>query len=167
MKKWIIRFVVIGILIITGGLGWLYQYGGLRYYLKATNYINSLEGEEWEEAYKSFYIGEGDTSLYPGILAGVWLNKVWVWGQKGLKYFNIHNTVYSYTDGCSVRGQIEREREIITDFNIWKSKVRQGDVVLAKLAKETNGETLNYLAEVYSFNWWFFMGQDMETECAK
>jgi len=84
MKKRIVGLLVSLVLIIILGVGWLYQYGGLKYYLRAVSDINDLEEEDRQEAKGNFLVDK--EQFYSGTLAGTWANKVWVWGNKGLKY---------------------------------------------------------------------------------
>jgi hypothetical protein len=82
MKKRIVGLLVSLVLIIILGVGWLYQYGGLKYYLRAVSDINDLEEEDRQEAKGNFLVDK--EQFYSGTLAGTWANKVWVWGNKGL-----------------------------------------------------------------------------------
>lgn len=166
MIKWFIGIIAFLILVLFSGLVLLYQFGGLKYYLRATSFINKLPTIERIETSRNFHSEE--KNVYSGTLAGTWNNKVWVWGKKGLKNFNVDQySVYSYTDGCNNNVPKNIEREVIFDFNIWNQKARMGDFVVVLTTGEANGGVLGNLREIYTFNWWTFMGKDMITQCEK
>ena len=161
-------------LVLFSGAGLMYQFGGLKHYLRAVIYINSLEGQTKQTASDEFY--GTHPNLYTGTLAGVWGGKVWVWGRSGLKYFSVDkNSTYSFTNGCTrdvlhpadTTKAFTIQRQVYFDISEWEAEVTPGDFIAVLIAGKDNGGTLGNLREAYAYNWWSFMQKDMQTECAK
>lgn len=178
MKKrlWVVG--IIAVLIVGVGFYGVYQYGGLKYYLKAVKAINQLEGDEKERARKLFNGSPNESfEVYGGILIG--LNQkdnggVWVWGSKGPKYFRSDEfSVYSFYKICKSaiiekykRGEeVNVGRSIDTDIKTWADKVSQGDYVAIIVTSKGHEGALGNLREALAHDWWAFSNVDVEEQC--
>lgn len=158
--------------------GLAYQFGGLHNYIQAVRAINKLVGNQKDTSALIFY-GSGGENEYRGILG--YINSgnfggIWVWGKNGPKYFRGDEyTVYSFFNGCSDEilnakpddGSIEVNREIYTDVKEWKKRVSNGNFVSILLAGEENGGILDNLREVWAYDWWYFLPNDIKELCAR
>lgn len=168
MKKWIIIFVICELILI--GVVVLYQYAGLKYYVKAVNFIHRLNGAEKNQVSEEFSgISKG---LYSGILAGVWKGKltgIWIWSRYGLRFFRTDQySIYSFYDGC-IAPIIDKKIPRLISFNIeeWASLVKVGDFIEIMVANKENGGTIGNLREVWGYNFWIFMHKTMDQSCIK
>jgi hypothetical protein len=184
MKRflWILTSVLIIVLFCAGVFGFLYQYAGLNHYLKAITYIRNVPaGEKQQKAWSDFY-GENDAIHYGGLLGGVWANRIWVWGRIGLRSFPVDQySVFSFYDGCTeaiketteeidslIRPELLKpSREVYPSLSDWSQKSRLGDWVNVIIADADHGGTKGHLREIYTYNYWPFMQQDIHTQCAK
>lgn len=174
MQKWWfwICFVVVLILLVFVG-AYLYGSAGGRYYVRARTVINQIPNTYEREKTLSEFKGYGN---YGGILAGSWLDRVWVWGMDGLRSFKTDEySVYSWHDGCNpkVLAQLNAgeagviEREIDTDLHSWSQKSKTGDYVRVFIATPEMGGKEGNLREIYTYNFWLFLQRGMEVRCAK
>ena len=176
-RAWLWRVSVLTaglILVFSTAAGLIYRFGGLKYYLRAITYINSLPEQTKKTAGDEFY---GDQpNVYTGTLAGVWSGKVWVWGRQGLRYFSVDkNSTYSFTNGCTrdvlhpadTTKAFTIQRQVYFDLASWQAEIEPGDYIAVLIAAKENGGTAGNLREAYVYNWWSFMQKDMQTECAK
>lgn len=161
-------------IILVFAFGMLYQFGGLRYYIRAVRYVKSLPISMQPAVINEFYGIEQNT--YMGILAGVWREKVWVWGKNGLRYFNTdENSVYSLLDSCnqSAINAMEEGKTIevipkhIFSLPLWEKRVHTGDYVEVRITSVENGGVLGNLREVYAYTWWPFVVDDGIMQCGK
>lgn len=163
------------------GAGWLYQWGGLNYYLRAVKLMRQevpgMREDLMIEARNEFY-GTDLRGAERGILAGTWFGKVWVWNNGWLKFYTVDdNSIYSWFDGCSEGGKAALkkgvsianvvEKQIFTDINKWRGLAKPGDYVTVYRATPENGGVLGNLREIYAYNFWFFLRRGIEVECAK
>ena len=173
MRK--VFFWLLGLVLV--GIGWLYQFGGLKYYLHALVYMRSLSGQELQDTRSLFYNIDGPPKSYTGILAGIWGYRVWVWGKDGLRPFlTDYDSTYLFTDGCSfiplhppnqLEQSFEIKPEVYFSLDAWKSKIRSGDFVSVLIATPDNGGNSGNLRQAFGYNWWYFMNKDIQTECAR
>ncbi len=160
---------VLVLVILAAGFGFLYQFGGLKYYSKATSYINSLPQDKKDIAWNDFN-GENKSSLYSGIFAGAWKNGLWVWGKGGLRYFAVDKySVYFFDDACTnnTSPDFEVQKEVLSDINIWLKDVHQGYFVSIVATSAGQGGTVGNLREIHAYNWWPFMPESLEVSCVK
>lgn len=172
-RGWV--FLVSVFLVLSITLGWLYQYSGLKYYIRAISLIKKMPVELQVTANEKFYaLGDGD--YYSGILAGVWNGNVWIWERGQLKhYLTDEYSVYSFLDDCNeeILNPSERKTtrsiksEVFIDLAEWKQRANTGDFVTIKLAGVDSGGALGNLREIWAYNWWTFLQKDMKTACAK
>lgn len=164
------------------GIGLLYQFGGLKYYLQASLAITKLSGEAKNHAIDNFYWAGHSSFDYSGTLATI--NKkgyggVWVWGTGGPKYFKADQyTVYSFYDPCddslmeTLGGEGDSKkvrigRTIDTDIKVWAQKAKPGDYVTIRIACNGCGGTPGNLREVATYGWWIFLPTNIRDTCAK
>lgn len=159
-------------LAIVAGMG-IYLGLGLDEYVKARRYLAELAEGERVEAETTFY-GSDVGNIYGGILAGIAGNRLWLWGEGGLRTFVLPvGTVYSYHSLCTVEN---RERIAQGDFGIrpikgvywelapWRERVGSGQYV----GVETAGEGSRLAREVHGYDWWAFKRRiAMETVCGE
>jgi len=159
------------------GFLWLYQYAGLKHYIKAVREINQLEGEEKTEALEHF---SAEPGWYSGTLAGVntrGYGGVWVWGRQGLKYFKTdENSAYAFFEMCRPEnlGKLEKNekglyigQDIETDIGIWAEKTRQGDYTVLSISGAAHGGTPGRARQVWAHDWPAFAPADIREECEK
>jgi hypothetical protein len=175
MDKWKVSIIVIWILLILGVVGYLFQYAGVKNYIKAVGIINKLSGTEKTLVKNNFY-GDFDMTTpentYGGILARVDKNGIWILGEEGLKYFSVSGAKYQAMDTCP-NELTKYEKNIISnvsntsDFGEWSTNVKTGDNVVV-LSKSKVGKFVGKMdSSVLSFNWWYFLGVDLKQECEK
>jgi len=162
-----VAFVNLGL-----GIFYLYQYAGLKYFVRADILINDMPSETVKkQAWKDF-IGKSENG-YSGIYAGDWMDRVWVWGNGLIRSFATDQySVYTFSDGCTEsilnsvdQGGVPRvDRLVYFDMNSWKEKVHVGDLVGIIIARD--GIPGN-LREIYAYNFWPFLQKDWRTLCAK
>ena len=178
MPKWVWVFVATDILIvIVAAIFWLFQFEGLKYYLKAVYSINQLTAEEKVEAKERFY-GPGEKGYYTGILARVNtkdFGSVWIWTHGLPRYFTADEySVFSFFNFCNdfALETLDREtaapvyRDVYTDVKVWAEKVKRGDFVNVQIAGEGHGGNPGKLREIYVYDWWVFMPIKTEELCA-
>ena len=172
----LIKLLVIAVVVMGLGLGGLclYQYAGLKYYIKAAGYIDQLPEASRSGAWKDF-IGTTSDRYYNGIYAGDFMGRVWVWGKSGLRSFATSQyTIYSFFDGCTDKflnsenhvgeGLPILDRSVTTDKSKWKNKASAGDLTQITIASEVKPGTLK---EISNYNFWYFIQKDQITECAR
>jgi hypothetical protein len=171
--RWTVGAIGVLFLLLIGFAGLLFEYGGLRYFLRAKTYIKNLPAEDIQAISDNFYGTQ--PNLYNGILAGAWNDKVWVWGEAGLKGFGVEeNTAFHYSDGCTQEILYPSDtskgfsiQQQTLDFSSWKATAKAGDYVTVFVAQENSGFAVGNLQEIFGSNWWQFMQKDMQTACAK
>ena len=173
--KWI--WVAIVIVFFIGGVGLLYQFAGLGYYLKALRVIYQAPTVQIKQETWNQFKGPDPKWVYGGILAGSWFDKIWVWGSQGLRVFTVDQySIYSWFDGCDpeIMARLDAgasgaiiHRDIDTDINVWRGKARVGDYVRANLTPPGFSGVVGNLRELYDYNFWLFVQSGMEARCAK
>lgn len=177
MSKWF--WLIISFFLITVGCigAYIYQFAGFRYFLKSLKIIQKSSTELERISIWNEFKGPDPKWVYGGILAGSWMDRVWIWGARGIKSFSVDEySVYSYFDGCNDKtmsllssgasGDVI-EREIFTDLNTWRKKAIIGDYVRANLTRPDADGVVGNLRELYTYNFWLFMRAGMEERCAK
>ncbi len=99
---------------LLAGYG-IWQGMRLKEYVEARRYITGLPEGERVEVETTFYGSDVDY-IHGGILAGIVGNKLWLWGEGGLRAFELPaGTIYSYHSLCTAEN-----RELIAQgvFNI-------------------------------------------------
>lgn len=158
------------------GIVCLYQFAGLKYYIKVIDKFGKYSESERAQAITEFYGDKYNTKRYTGILAGVNKNGVggvWVWGRLGLIYFPAGvDSVFLFTDNCSGRPFIPNidgtlmTKETSINIQHWSEKVRTGDFVI--IISKSDVGLLNKNFEVASaYNSWLFLQSDSKTACEK
>jgi len=176
MKRWTLGILVFILVLLIGGVLCLYQFGGLRSFVRVLRVINTMEPQDKKEKAWEEFSGTDPKGAQRGILAGSALGRVWVWTAKGLKYFVVdENTIYSWFDGCNeeVRAKLNSgaanviERVLDNDLKSWRKKAQIGDYVVVYVARPKEGGVTGNLREIYTYNFWLFMGKVIDIECAK
>jgi hypothetical protein len=175
MKSWILGTVIVVVVFCIGGMLFLYNFAGLRQYMRANNLMNNMPPDEKNKAQSEFF-GTNQRGAQNGILAGSWMGRIWMWGVSGLQSFTIDEySVFSFFDGCS-DDKMERlnkgERDVITravysDIDEWRGKSKIGDYVVVYVTKVENGGKVGNLREIYDYNFWLFLSNGIDNECAK
>ncbi len=174
MKKW---FVGILVLLFTIGIGvtfYLYQYGGLKQYIRAISLINKMPEEEKKKSWDQLN-GTDPRGVERGILAGSWLGRVWIWRVKGIRSYGVDEySVYSLFDGCSDdirvklnKGENAISKVLYSDFESWDARAKAGDYVAVYTTKPEQGGIVGNMREIYTYNFWLFMRKGIDSECAK
>lgn len=165
------RKALILVLVVMGIAYGVFEVSGYRYVLRAEGKIGELPAEAQRKAEQDLYYGvEGETS--GGLLIGVWANRVWMWGERGVEIWRLSDqSVYSYFDGCGeeVRKPIDPEkpvaipREVTSDQAAWRAILKKGDFVGVFLMRDGTDQA----REVWVYNWWYFLPRPMEELCAR
>jgi len=179
MKGWIISLLVF-LLVSSMFFVVLYQYTGLKYYLKATSYINNLPQERKIVAKNDFYGDISNKNLYNGTLAGIATGKfsgIWVWGKSGLKYFSVdQNSAYSFYNACTdkilnatneERKSLKVQKNVYFDLNEFKTLTKTGDFIIIMTTDETKSKLIKTVKEAWDYNYWGFIQTDLKTQCEK
>lgn len=153
----------------------VYQYGGLRYYVRANWFIAKMSSQNVKiRAWSDFY-GDKEVNLFGGIYIGNVFNRIFIWGIGGLLVFTVDQwSVFRYSDACTLEiaskisaGAGKQNEIIIFDFNDWITKVKQGDFIVVLTAGKNNGGVYGNLRQAYTFNYWPFIQNDIQTQCKK
>ena len=160
--------------------GVLYQFFGLRYYLKATEHIQNLPYEDRLIAEAEFY-GDKDGGTVGGIMAGFFMDKVFVWSNGRLKMFTTDEySVYSYYEACIpeildfdpvVYPESSIDRDVYGDKKQFLNKVgnviNNGLLVSIAPTMEKQGGTIGNLRELWAYDWWNFVKGGILEKCKK
>ena len=149
-------------------VGWLYQFGGLKYYLKAASYV-----QKHSDTYESFY-GPPGQKEYAGILAGVWGKGIAIWGQYGLRYFPATTaSTYHALIGCQKLkiGPDTYSSSLMTqslndDYRSvkeWGADMHPGDMAFVRYTDER----VPKIKEAWGVNYWMFENADVQIQCQK
>jgi hypothetical protein len=154
------------LVILSIGVGLIYQFAGLNSYLKTLKYIRGLQGDQKTLVEDRFF---GPGKMYGGILAlvdprGV----VWVWGEGGLRNFPTDKySKYTFLSGC-VEETIEAiNNSIYTEIESWKKVVQVGDFITILPSDENGVGEAGNLRVAYTSRRWSFMQKDREIECVR
>ena len=155
----------------------LYQYGGLKGYIRAETSINKLTGDIKTKAQDDFSSTGNTTAVkYRGIFAWVWQDRLWIWSDKRLRSFKTNkDSVYSFYKACTdehvadmeEEGEFEIKRTITTDIKKWLRLVKPGDYVIVRVSVADKGIITENLREAIAHDWWPFMPTDVKTQCTK
>lgn len=168
------------ILVVLVTWGCLYQFFGLKEYIRATKYVNNL-GEDVRGNARERLDLDSSTGHFGGILAGVWKGPfpgVFLWTRQTLKYFRVDQfSVYTYHNACvdelinpanpRPKTTVKVKRTIFTDLNLWSKNLKTGYFLDVMVTGKSNGGTLGNLREVWATDWWPFMNEDLATQCVK
>jgi hypothetical protein len=98
--KWVLAVLLLLLVLSIGGVVYLFSYlGGVKIfesytvYKSSLAYLDSLEGEKKVYESDRFFATRSGNNLYGGILAAAWDKGLWVWGEKGLKYYSSGETL--------------------------------------------------------------------------
>lgn len=169
-------FLALVLTILSAVMVYVYQYAGLKYFIRAKQVMNTIPDTEQRQQTWERFNGTGRTGEYRGILAGSWMGKVWVWGRSGLVSFNVDEySVYSWFDGCSepIKTQLNTgtakgvERVVGNDFRNWRGKAEAGDYVTTFVTQPETGGAIGNLRELYDYNFWVFIRDGIDEQCAK
>ncbi len=166
MNKWVWVFLIF-IVFTLSGLGWLYQFGGLKFYLKAASYVRSHP-----DTMESFY-GPSGKKTYAGILAGVWGDGVAMWGESGLRYFPAtSSSTYNALIGCKKLKMASPElgvpmtQSLNSDYGnakSWGMDAKTGDMAFVVYTDEL----VPKIKQAWSVNYWMFENSDIKTQCLR
>ena len=93
MVKWLLVFVLIFLI----GTFYLYQFAGLRQYLKSVKVIKTMTPVEDRVRASNEFYGTDSRGAKHGILAGIFLNRIWIWTGGSLKSYKTDQyTVYNH-----------------------------------------------------------------------
>jgi len=157
--KWIGLFLVVAVVLTLSIVLYLYQYKGLKYYLKANSYI-----KDNPEASVNFY-GK-NKFLQTGLLADKWQNGIWMWTDSSLKFFKSKEGVeYLSIKGC--QNEIPKEEDVVTEKNLtfseWGNQAYPGDYVVISFDEETGNEVIR----IRSVDFWMFVDGDLVIQCKR
>lgn len=177
MRKLLIVFLLALLINLSFVSYWVYEYGGLKYYLSAVSAIKKLPEEERLQSREAFD-GEQEDQ-YSGTLIKVdtkGFGGAWIWGRKGPKYFKADKySIFSYYNACEAATAasaqsaetFEIERVIDTDIKVWQGKVGVGDWTSIILTVEGQGGTIGNIKEAISYDEWLFMSTGIQIPCEK
>lgn len=166
VKRWVLFFGIIILLSFATFCYLLYAVWGGKYYFEARRSINRLPLDQKAVA-ENIFNSKGDY-VYSGIYMGVfdvYPKGVWVWGQKGFRFFRSDEfTVYSYFQICTPENlenlnkdeSIIPRRDVDSEITVWADKVKIGDFVAIQLATPEHGGNLGKLREALANDWWIF-----------
>lgn len=171
MGKKISAIVLVLIVICLFFFYWL---GGFSYIRALTLvYRNPLN---IRQDIKTALFASDNDNTYGGIFASVLGNRVWIWGQGGIRSFKTdENSVYVYNDACGgeIRKKIlERQRTLPIDrayqsIDDWNAYMKSGDYVVVQISIKEQGGEVGNLREAHAYNYWPFLRGDINTLCAK
>lgn len=167
-------FSVLGLMVIAVVV-FLFLFGGGDYFRARWKISRIASAEVRNSAWQEF-VGNDVRNPYGGILAGAFFDRVWVWGESGLKGFPVDQyTIFSLYDGCNegvlselnagLAGAIGRY--VAKDVRDWGGKSMAGDYVRVFTTKSDIDNKNVVLKEVYTYNFWLFMPWGMEERCEK
>jgi|WetSurMetagenome_2_1015567.scaffolds.fasta_scaffold305665_2 hypothetical protein len=174
--KWLVALVAVMALGLSGLF--LYQYAGLKYYIKAVSYIKAMPTTEEKDKAWSSLVETPSDKYYRGIYGGDYLGRIWVWGKSGLRSFAVsQKTAYSFFDGCSDEvvgsdSHMGSDQQMFGKFSTfdkeqWQKTVNVGDIALVMVASESGKVKAGTMEEIIDYNFWFFRQKEQKIECAK
>ncbi len=157
MRKWII-FVSLSVVVLAAGIfGYLYEFGGLKYYRKALAYV-----ETGETSTGKLY-GSINNNIYGGIYAGVWFGRVGIWGRHGLKLFkNDQGAKFNLVKGCY--GDYDEKGLVFSEYSdiySWNKNVKIGDYVFVSYLDSDN----NKFSKLWGADYWMFFNGPLKEQC--
>ncbi|KKT72570.1 MAG: hypothetical protein UW68_C0033G0017 [Candidatus Collierbacteria bacterium GW2011_GWB1_44_6] len=154
MKWWKWVFISSGVLLV--GFLVVFQFFGLKYILKANSYINSHP-----EAREKLY-GLASNRVYGGTFAGVYGDRIGIWGRQGLKlYKGLENMAkYSVLRGCNSSEPIMEKYD---DAKTWGRSLRIGDYVFVNYA--INDEKTAVI--LWGSDLWLFVTGESDIQCTR
>jgi len=164
----IITVVVLLLLVFFG----LYQYGGGRYYLEMADLVSQKTGEEKTKLKKEVF-GDSAESKYGGVFIGADKRGLWVFGNKGPRYFRRADylSVFYFYDDCSEENlrrseqhkNVSTARDVYFNINVWQQKLKQGDHVLVKYYEDDKG----LVREAWASQAWDFKPGLLTKKCQR
>ena len=166
VKRWVWIFGIVISLLFAIFCYLLYAVWGGKFYFEARKSISHLPLDQKAVA-ENIFDSKGNY-MYSGIYMGVfddWLKGVWIWGQKGPRFFRSDEfTAYSYFQICTPEnlenlnksGAITPRRDVDSEIRVWADKVKVGDFVAIQLATPEHGGNLGGLREALANDWWVF-----------
>ena len=175
LRLLLVDLVILVLLILVSG--YFYFFSGLQEYVAAVIMVRRLPQTQATQVWTN-YFATTDRNFYSGILGGVWQDRIWLWGDRGLRGFKRDsNTVYTFYSACTqdilAKGVVEKrklniEPTISTDFAAWRSKIKRGDYITIALTREGGIGTPGNAREVYSYDWWIFIPNlNLQKSCLK
>ena len=175
MSRSLSIFLVLFLVVVLTVFIYLLTMGGLKEYVRAIVLINKMDDAKKSEVWSEFS-GTDARGAERGLLAGTWLDRVWVWTSTGIKSYKTDMfSVYSLFDGCSDKVIISRKngernairKSLYTDLSLAFNYASPGDYVVIYVGKPANDGEMGVLREMYIYNFWLFMNDKMDIECGK
>ena len=150
MRRLLYVGVAVLLISVLGVVFWLYFKAGLRQYIQAKQAIDRLSADKISQARSDFFAENVDGS-YGGILAGVWSDRVWIWGRRGLIGLTYDEySVYSFFLFCqpglvadmNEGGQMFVDRVVYKSSDEWAKRMKVGGYVAATVTKDGMGVIL-------------------------
>lgn len=135
---------------------------GLREYFSIRLAINKLTESEISQIDKRFF-SWGENNLYQGTFSGIWFNKLWIWGKKGLYSFATDkNSVYYLYPICEASSSSDKlktymPQEVYFNLNEWKTKINQGDYVSIMVSLDETATNNLHARYVFGYDWQVYM----------
>ena len=163
-----VLFVLLAIALIFGYIVVAFGYGD---FLRARWEIRQLPLDARAQAEEWLY--RKDTkNAYSGILARANDKAIWVWGEQGLKRYSAREKpAYAMFVACdkiiNVGEQTKYtiEKKVVGEVEEWKQTIKTGDYV--ELIFPNDGMEHTQFEEVNGYDWWIFLPQTMEAQCAR
>lgn len=157
MRKWIIFVSLFAVVLAAGVFGYLYEFGGLKYYRKALSYV-----ETGETSTGKLY-GSINNNIYGGIYAGVWFGRVGIWGRHGLRLFRPEQgTKLNFAKGCY--GDYKESDLVFSeykDISSWKKNIKVGDYTFVVYLDSDNRK----FKTLWGADYWMFFGGELQDQC--
>lgn len=173
MAIWIKKVILLIFILIIALVYVLFFELGLREYFAVRLSINKLTKSEILQIDKKFF-SWGENNLYQGTFSGIWFNKLWIWGKKGLYSFDTDKySVYYLYPICEAESSTNKTKthisqEVYFNLNEWKTKINQGDYVSIMVSpNETTIKNLN-VRYVFGYDWQVYMPNfEINKKCQK
>jgi len=147
------------IILLCVGFGVLYQFFGLKYYLRAVSYVRK------NPSVSDTLYGLNKNEAYGGILAGAWSSGAGIWGRSGLRFFRytkVSSQVFTYTTflGCKEK---QMKKALYDNPNDWQANLRPGDYVIVTYNKNSK----SHINTALGSDFWFFMDSEAQFACMR
>lgn len=175
MKKKVLWVGCVLLLIMVSLSVYLYIFGGYKQYLRSQQVIGQMSNDDQKYA-RDVLDGTDARQVERGIVAGTWLGRVWVWRLGKLVSYTVDDfTVYSHFNGCSeeIRAKLKRGesntivRSVYDNIGEWSDQVTPGDYIAIFKAQEKDGFIVGNVREIFNYNFWLFMNEGIDKQCAK
>lgn len=158
------------ICILIGIFFFVYEFCGGRFIIELVGFINK-DRVAYENVLKKEIFGDYYSGSYGGIMIKAVNNGVFVFGDRGLKFFkNNKGTVRHFYNACT-QENIEKSKysmdvllndDVSLSVDEWGKKMRQGHYVFMKYIKGSHE-----LSEVWGWDYWYFDNTGLVNQCKR